>query len=56
MARTRADADAIADPLKAAAAVASGAQIVSTDYPPGGPAHSSGYAFSLGGAAASFRP
>ncbi len=54
--RTRADADARADPLKAAAAGASGAQIVSTDYPPGGPAHASGYGFSLGGASAAFRP
>ncbi len=55
--RTRADADAMADPLKAAAALASGAQIVSTDYPPGGPAHASGYLFSFGGAsAAAFRP
>ncbi|HAE20922.1 MAG TPA: hypothetical protein DCG47_01175 [Spirochaetaceae bacterium] len=54
--RTRADADAIADPLKAAAALASGAQLVSTDYPPGGPAHASGYGFSFGGAAAALSP
>jgi hypothetical protein len=56
MVRTRADADARANPLQAAAALASGAQIVSTDYPPGGPAHASGYGFSFGGRAAAFRP
>jgi hypothetical protein len=45
--RTRADADLVADPQQRAAALSSGAQIISTDFPPSGPRRSSGYVCSF---------
>ncbi|HPE35872.1 MAG TPA: Ca2+-dependent phosphoinositide-specific phospholipase C [Spirochaetales bacterium] len=54
--RTRADADTAVSSAQAAAALTSGAQLVSTDYPPGGPAHKSGYWFSYSGNLAALRP
>jgi len=47
--RTRADADLDIEPAVAQAAVASGAQIVSTDYPPSEPRTDTGYRFSFPG-------
>ena len=47
--RTRADADLDIDATKRHAALASGAQIISTDYPPSEPQEETGYVVDFGG-------
>lgn len=55
--RTRADADLLVDPARFRAALDSGAQIVSTDYPPSEPDPATGYRCEFsGGATARVRP
>jgi len=57
MVRTRADAELKADPRRFDEALASGAQIVTTDFPPSEPPHPSGYVCSFpGGLLGRMRP
>ncbi len=54
--RTRADADGVHRPADLAAAIASGAQVVSTDFPPSYPARDGYTASFAAGALLSVRP
>jgi hypothetical protein len=47
--RTRADADLVVEPARIAQARASGAHIISTDFPPGEPRESDGFSMNLPG-------